>query len=90
MKSQHDNGPDMSAVSGQYRYGGVFGSIMPLILLAALVVVIVLWQTASMTRERAMVRMVAQGQQQLDLHTANLRGQLGKYEHLPELLAANR
>jgi two-component system, NtrC family, C4-dicarboxylate transport sensor histidine kinase DctB len=68
-------------------YSGLFW-MMALIITS--LAVTVLWQTASLTRERAMARMLAQGQQQLELHTANLRGQLGKFEHLPELLAANR
>ncbi|MEJ2528713.1 MAG: ATP-binding protein [Gammaproteobacteria bacterium] len=56
----------------------------------SLVVTLTLWQTAKLTREDSLTRLFNRGQQQLDLHMTNLRGQLGKYEYLPELLAANR
>ncbi len=49
-----------------------------------------LWQIAIITKEDMISRLYQNGQQQLDLHTANLRGQLEKYEPLPELLAANK
>ncbi len=54
------------------------------------IVTLTLWQTARLTREDSLTRLLNSGQQQLALHMANLRGQLGKYEYLPELLAANR
>lgn len=59
-------------------------------LLLAIAVSLILWQTAELTREGAITRQFHRGQQQLELHMANLRGQLGKYEHLPELLATNK
>ncbi len=66
------------------------GLLWLVVMVVTLIVGISLWQTAAMTREDSITRLFNNGQQQLDLHMANLQGQLGKYEHLPELLAANK
>ncbi len=56
----------------------------------AIIAAFTLWQIAVLTKEDMIVRLFENGQQQLELHTANLQGQLEKFEPLPELLAANR
>ncbi len=56
----------------------------------SIIVGLTLWQIAVLTKEDTIARLLRNGQQQLDLHTANLKGQLGKYEPLPELLATNQ
>ncbi len=56
----------------------------------AIISAFTLWQIAVLTKEDMIVRLFENGQQQLELHTANLQGQLEKFEPLPELLAANR
>jgi len=55
-----------------------------------IITALILWQVAVLTKEDMLVRLFENGQQQLDLHTANLQGQLEKFEPLPELLAANK
>jgi len=55
-----------------------------------IIAALILWQVAALTKEDMLVRLFENGQQQLDMHTANLQGQLEKYEPLPELLAANK
>lgn len=50
----------------------------------------ILWQIAVLTKEDMLVKLFENGQQQLDLHTANLQGKLEKFEPIPELLAANK
>ncbi len=54
------------------------------------IVTLTLWQIAEHTRKESIARLFNRSQQQLELHMASLQGKLGKYEHLPELLAANR
>ncbi len=56
----------------------------------SIIVGLTLWQIAVLTKEDTIARLLRNGQQQLDLHTANLKGQLEKYEPLPELLATNQ
>lgn len=70
-----------SAGTGWYR------SITVAIL--ALVYLIVAWQTTERTREAGIASLLDNGRSQLSLFVTYLRGQLEKYEYLPELLSIN-
>lgn len=58
-------------------------------LLLTLLLILSLWQTARLSGENALVALEQQGRYQLGLYVAHLRGQLEKYESIPELLATN-
>lgn len=60
-----------------------------LFLSLALLLVILLWQTAHWSRQIALENLQQQNQHQLRLFVANLQGELEKYKFLPELLATN-
>ncbi len=58
-------------------------------LLLAGIYAILLWQVAQLVRERAVDELQLTGQRQLNIYVTHLRGQLEKYEFLPELLSTN-
>ncbi len=57
-------------ISPGLKIHGHSGLFWVLVLMISIIVVIALWQTASLIRERTTTRLITQGQQQLDLHTA--------------------
>jgi two-component system, NtrC family, C4-dicarboxylate transport sensor histidine kinase DctB len=60
-----------------------------LTLLLAGLYTLLLWQVAQLVRERALDELRLSGQRQLNIYVTHLRGQLEKYEFLPELLSTN-
>ncbi|MCU7797022.1 MAG: GHKL domain-containing protein [Candidatus Thiodiazotropha sp. (ex Myrtea spinifera)] len=50
---------------------------------------IVLWQVSQLVRERTLDEVNTAGQRQLNIYVTHLKGQLEKYEFLPELLSTN-
>ncbi|MEJ2592881.1 MAG: ATP-binding protein [Candidatus Thiodiazotropha sp.] len=58
-------------------------------LLVAALYGLLLWQVAQLVRERTLDELRASGQHQLNIYVTHLKGQLEKYEFLPELLSTN-
>jgi len=58
-------------------------------LLLAGIYALLLWQVAVLVRERVLHEMEVSGRRQLDIYVTHLKGQLEKYEFLPELLSTN-
>jgi two-component system C4-dicarboxylate transport sensor histidine kinase DctB len=58
-------------------------------LLVAVVYAILLWQVAQLVREQTLQELQLSGQRQLNIYATHLKGQLEKYEFLPELLSTN-
>lgn len=59
-------------------------------ILVAVVFGLSAWQTAAWVRDRAVSDLVDAGRRQLELYVTHLKGQLEKYEYLPELISTNR
>jgi two-component system C4-dicarboxylate transport sensor histidine kinase DctB len=51
--------------------------------------VLLLWQVAQLVREQTLWELQVLGQRQLNIYVTHLKGQLEKYEFLPELLSTN-
>ena len=51
---------------------------------------VLLWQTVEWVRERSLQELQVTGQRQLNIYVTHLKGQLEKYEFLPELLSTNK
>ncbi len=49
-----------------------------------------LWQIAKLVQEQALSELQQSGQRQLNIYVTHLKGQLEKYEFLPELLSTNK
>jgi len=60
------------------------------IVVAILSLTLILWLTARWAHQFALDTLQEQGEHQLSLYVSNLKGQLEKYEFLPEILATNR
>ena len=59
-------------------------------LLVAGLYAVLLWQTVEWVRERSLQELQVTGQRQLNIYVTHLKGQLEKYEFLPELLSTNK
>lgn len=59
-------------------------------LVVAAVYGMLLWQTAVWVRDQAVADLIDAGRHQLELYVTHLKGQLEKYEYLPELISTNR
>ncbi len=59
------------------------------LLLVSACCALLLWQVAKLVRERTLEEMQLSGQRQLNIYVTHLKGQLEKYEFLPELLSTN-
>ena len=53
----------------------------------ALCYLFLIWQTAVRVRDAGIASLAENGRSQLNLYVTHLRGQLEKYEYLPELFA---
>jgi two-component system C4-dicarboxylate transport sensor histidine kinase DctB len=51
---------------------------------------VLLWQSVEWVRERSLQELQLTGQRQLNIYVTHLKGQLEKYEFLPELLSTNK
>ncbi len=54
------------------------------------VLLVILWLTARWANQFSLTSLQEQSEHQLSLYVSNLKGQLEKYEFLPEILATNR